>query len=219
VFLNGSHCRTSEIRLDVTIVQINDQSIQKYLKNILNSARSDECIDFTMMCVFFCLSPRFGAVQVLRFLNSAPKMNLVGTFGRSFVEIRNSFQKKSKKQKKKKNERKTGIFTKTQCLTKSIFLYGCTSKANHCKNLKFSPNVYVMSIKKFWTAKKTSEFNKKFIMIQICNISLRYLKILPFKYLQKFVKIMNICKLFCSVFRKLKHKPPFSSTTGNYILG
>ncbi|KAF0773154.1 Uncharacterized protein FWK35_00000839 [Aphis craccivora] len=30
---------------------------------ILNSERSDECIDFTMMCVYFflCLSPRFEA--------------------------------------------------------------------------------------------------------------------------------------------------------------
>ncbi|KAF0693134.1 Uncharacterized protein FWK35_00033576, partial [Aphis craccivora] len=32
--------------------------------------------------------------------------------------------------------------------TKSIFLYGCNSKTNHYKYLKFSPNVYVMSIKK-----------------------------------------------------------------------
>ncbi|KAF0761104.1 Uncharacterized protein FWK35_00013160 [Aphis craccivora] len=30
--------------------------------------------------------------------------------------------------------------------TKSIFLYGCNSKTNHCKNLKFSPNVYVSVI-------------------------------------------------------------------------
>ncbi|KAF0772814.1 hypothetical protein FWK35_00003632 [Aphis craccivora] len=35
-------------------------------KLYLDSERSDECIDFTMMCVFFlflCLSPRFGAVK------------------------------------------------------------------------------------------------------------------------------------------------------------
>ncbi|KAF0752672.1 Uncharacterized protein FWK35_00022266, partial [Aphis craccivora] len=32
----------------------------------LDSERSDECIDFTMMCFFFfCLSPRFGAVKLI----------------------------------------------------------------------------------------------------------------------------------------------------------
>ncbi|KAF0743454.1 Uncharacterized protein FWK35_00011529 [Aphis craccivora] len=33
-----------------------------FLSIFLDSERSDECIDFTMMCVFFCLSPRFGAL-------------------------------------------------------------------------------------------------------------------------------------------------------------
>ncbi|KAF0772035.1 hypothetical protein FWK35_00002746 [Aphis craccivora] len=50
-----------------------------------HSERSDECIDFTMMCVFFflflCLSPRFGAVKVLRFKKVSPvsdrKVNLI----------------------------------------------------------------------------------------------------------------------------------------------
>ncbi|KAF0764604.1 Uncharacterized protein FWK35_00015650, partial [Aphis craccivora] len=65
---------------------------KKYLKiiNNNNSERSDECIDFTMMCVFFiflflCLSPRFGAVKMLRFKKVTPvsgrKVNLVGTLG------------------------------------------------------------------------------------------------------------------------------------------
>ncbi|KAF0758455.1 Uncharacterized protein FWK35_00016391, partial [Aphis craccivora] len=33
-----------------------------------------------------------------------------------------------------------------QFSTKSIFLYGCNSETNHCKYLKFSPNVYVSVI-------------------------------------------------------------------------
>ncbi|KAF0764858.1 Uncharacterized protein FWK35_00006778, partial [Aphis craccivora] len=33
-----------------------------------------------------------------------------------------------------------------QFSTKSIFLYGCSSKTNHCKYLKFSINVYVSVI-------------------------------------------------------------------------
>ncbi|KAF0754330.1 Uncharacterized protein FWK35_00013200 [Aphis craccivora] len=33
-----------------------------------------------------------------------------------------------------------------QFSTKSIFLYGCNSKTNQCKYLKFSPNIYVSVI-------------------------------------------------------------------------
>ncbi|KAF0769318.1 Uncharacterized protein FWK35_00039057, partial [Aphis craccivora] len=46
-------------------------------------------------------------------------------------------------EKDKKSDGKTGIFTQSQFSTKSIFLYSCNSKTNHCKYLKISPNVYV----------------------------------------------------------------------------
>ncbi|KAE9539584.1 hypothetical protein AGLY_004836 [Aphis glycines] len=65
----------------------------------IDSERSDECIDFTMI-----------------------------------------YQKHREKQKK--NDGKTVFFTQNQFSTESIFLYGCNSKTNHCKYLKFSPNVY-----------------------------------------------------------------------------
>ncbi|KAF0734115.1 Gustatory receptor, partial [Aphis craccivora] len=48
-----------------------------------------------------------------------------------------------RREKPKKILGKTGIFTQNQFSTKSIFLYGCNSKTNHCKYLKFSPNIYV----------------------------------------------------------------------------
>ncbi|KAF0761275.1 Uncharacterized protein FWK35_00022225 [Aphis craccivora] len=60
-------------------------------------------------------------------------MNLVGALG--------SFQKRRENQKQ--NDGKTGIFTQNQFLTKTIFLYSCNLKTNHCKNLKFSPNIYI----------------------------------------------------------------------------
>ncbi|KAE9536780.1 hypothetical protein AGLY_006842 [Aphis glycines] len=47
---------------------------------------------------------------------------------------------------KKKNDGKTEIFTQNQFSTESIFLYSCNSKTNHCKYLKFSPNVFVSII-------------------------------------------------------------------------
>ncbi|KAF0721101.1 Uncharacterized protein FWK35_00026607 [Aphis craccivora] len=75
---------------------------------------------------------------------SCSKMNLVGALGRSFFEFPNSFQKR--REKLKKNDGKTGIFTQNKFLFKSIFLYGCNSKTNHCKFLKFSPNVNVSGI-------------------------------------------------------------------------
>ncbi|KAF0773567.1 Uncharacterized protein FWK35_00006232 [Aphis craccivora] len=71
-------------------------------------------------------------------------MNLVGALGRSFFEFPNSFQKR--REKPRKNDEKPGIFTQNQFSTKSIFLYGCNSKTNHCKYLNFSPNVYVSVI-------------------------------------------------------------------------
>ncbi|KAF0764286.1 Uncharacterized protein FWK35_00004145, partial [Aphis craccivora] len=88
------------------------------------------------------------------------------------------FQKNREKQKK--NDGKTGIFTQNQFSTKLILSYGCNSKINHCKFLKFSP---------------------------IVNVNLN------------FQKILTLRNLNFDVFWPLKHKPPFSLTTANYILG
>ncbi|KAF0759219.1 Uncharacterized protein FWK35_00021100 [Aphis craccivora] len=86
-----------------------------------------------------------------RFVIESSRCRPPALLGRSFFEFPNSFQKR--REKPKKNDGKTGIFTQNQFSTKSIFLYGCDSKTNHCKYLKFSPNVYVMSIKNFWMTK------------------------------------------------------------------
>ncbi|KAF0715503.1 Uncharacterized protein FWK35_00037995 [Aphis craccivora] len=51
-----------------------------------------------------------------------------------------------KKIEKKKCDGRTGIFTQNQFSTKSIFLYGCNSKTNHCKYFKYLPNWYVSVI-------------------------------------------------------------------------
>ncbi|KAF0758575.1 hypothetical protein FWK35_00023617 [Aphis craccivora] len=52
----------------------------------------------------------------------------------------------SKKSRKKKMTEKREYFTQNQFSTKSIYLYGCNSKTDHCKYLKFSPNFYVIVI-------------------------------------------------------------------------
>ncbi|KAE9543778.1 hypothetical protein AGLY_002008, partial [Aphis glycines] len=109
--------------------------------NHLDSERSDECIDFTM---------------IITSRNNAP----ISNYGSGFrckseypwciIEVKSKYFptvfKKNEKNKKKKNNGKTGIFTQNQFSTESIFLYGCNSKTNHCKYLKFSSNVYISVI-------------------------------------------------------------------------
>ncbi|KAF0758673.1 hypothetical protein FWK35_00031166, partial [Aphis craccivora] len=110
---------------------------------ILDSERSDECIDFTMLCVFFfCLYTRESVEIMLQFQTlgvvSDSKLNLV------VLKIAGKNQKKIKE--------KWEFLLKTSFSTKSIFLYGCNSKTNHCKYLKFSLNVYIeLNFQKFLT--------------------------------------------------------------------
>ncbi|KAF0772606.1 Uncharacterized protein FWK35_00006415 [Aphis craccivora] len=65
-----------------------------------------------------------------------------------------------------------------------------------------------MSIKKFWMT-KIHIFTKSVENANIFNISRTIFFLLAFE-----VQNLNF-----GVFRPLKHKPPFSPTTGNYILG
>ncbi|KAF0756452.1 Uncharacterized protein FWK35_00038670 [Aphis craccivora] len=53
--------------------------------------------------------------------------------------------------------------TQNQLSTKSIFLYGCNSKTNHCKYLKFSPDVYVSVIYIQFNFQKILTFFELFI--------------------------------------------------------
>ncbi|KAF0755107.1 Uncharacterized protein FWK35_00010088 [Aphis craccivora] len=72
---------------------------------IFNSERSDECIDFTMLCFFFLLLYTRERVEImLQFQTlgvvSNSKMNQVGALSRSFFEFPNCFQKRREKPKK-----------------------------------------------------------------------------------------------------------------------
>ncbi|KAF0774142.1 Uncharacterized protein FWK35_00001988 [Aphis craccivora] len=161
------------------------------LQFFLDSEQSDECIDFKMMCVLD--SERsdecIDFTMIITSKNNASISNFEGGFlwkseyPWCIIEVKrfsNSFQKKSRKTIKKKKDGKTGIFTQNQFSAKSIFLYGCNSKTNHFKYLKFSPNIYV-----------------SVIYIQIKNTTLnRYLKILPFLILrvENLIQAYNNCK-------------------------
>ncbi|KAF0686484.1 Uncharacterized protein FWK35_00030458, partial [Aphis craccivora] len=96
-----------------------------FLSDVLDSERSEECIDFTMMCVFFFF---FVSVYSITSRNNAP----ISKYGGGFrCKSEYSWCIIEVKKKQKKNDGKTGIFTQNQFLTKSNFFYGCNSKTNH----------------------------------------------------------------------------------------
>ncbi|KAF0767858.1 Uncharacterized protein FWK35_00020014 [Aphis craccivora] len=149
----------------------------------IDSERSDECIDFKMMCV---ITSR----------NNAPISNFGDGFRCKseypwcFIEDKVSFQKNREKQKK------------------------MTEKRSNFQNILTFFDVY------------TSNFYEICRKAKNCNISCKNLKILPtaevFKCSEKFF-FSSVNKLrvenLIQDFPPLKHKPPYSPTTGNYILG
>ncbi|KAF0771464.1 Uncharacterized protein FWK35_00004590 [Aphis craccivora] len=62
-----------KIKYILFLFQISLGPRDKYINK--NSERSDECIDFTMMCVFFCVS-----VYSITSRNNAPISNFGGGF-------------------------------------------------------------------------------------------------------------------------------------------
>ncbi|KAE9525473.1 hypothetical protein AGLY_014273 [Aphis glycines] len=148
--------RRSPIVIQTSIRQMRTKSNPKYLNDnaslylyfINNSKRSDECIDFTMMFFVFFV---FVSVYNITSRNNSSISNIRGDFRWKSEYPWCIIQVKSKhfptvfknlEKNKKKSDGKTGIFTQNQFSTKSIFLYGCNSKTNHCKYFKFSPNIY-----------------------------------------------------------------------------
>ncbi|KAF0752712.1 Uncharacterized protein FWK35_00019143 [Aphis craccivora] len=96
--------------------------------SILDSERSEECIDFTV---------------IITSRNNAPISNYGGGFRCKseypWCIIQVKIFKKIEKNKKKKL-RKNGNFYAKPVFDQIDFFYGCNSKNNHSKYLKFSPN-------------------------------------------------------------------------------
>ncbi|KAE9533964.1 hypothetical protein AGLY_008700 [Aphis glycines] len=112
------------------------------------SEQSDECIDFTMICVFFLSVDNIWSSKNASIFDFSPslkrKLNLVGTLGGQKLKFFNIFE--MNREKPQKNEGKTGFFTQNQFTSKSNFLFCYKSKTNRCKYLKFSPNVYISAL-------------------------------------------------------------------------
>ncbi|KAF0772733.1 Uncharacterized protein FWK35_00007800, partial [Aphis craccivora] len=147
---------------------------------IFDSERSDECIDFTMLCVLFiffvcvCVHENVSKIEImLQFRTlvvvSDSKMNLVGALGRSFFEFSNT-QGKTKKQL-----RKNGNFYAKPVFDQIDFLYGCNSKTNHRKYLKYSPNtieIFDIFEKFFLNCSYTQIFTKSVENAKIYNVTI-----------------------------------------------
>ncbi|KAF0773389.1 Uncharacterized protein FWK35_00003703 [Aphis craccivora] len=128
----------SVLKIDILFTQFNFQNISL----LIDSERSEECIDFTMMCVFLFFF-FFVSVFSITSGNNAPISNFGGGFRCKMhyksqkLTFSNSFQKNREKQKKM-TEKREFLRKTNQIFTKSV------------ENAK------------------------------ICNLSLRYLNILPF---------------------------------------
>ncbi|KAF0761356.1 Uncharacterized protein FWK35_00024777, partial [Aphis craccivora] len=157
-------------------VDFKNWSCVKMAVSFLNSERSDECIDYTMLSLVH--------------------------WGGHFLNFPIVFKSAGKNQKKIKEKRE---FLRKTSFRPNRFLYGCNSKTNHCKYLKFSPNVPYELL--------------SFENVKICKIKNTTLRnsLLRFAF-YLLIPIAQFFLLFC-VFMPLKYKPPFSVTTGNYILG
>ncbi|KAF0752767.1 Uncharacterized protein FWK35_00008874 [Aphis craccivora] len=160
--------------------------------DILDSERSDECIDFTMLCcVFFfflCLCTQERVEIMLQFKTlgvvSDSKMNLVGAFGRSFFEFPNSFQKRREKPKiqKSKIKEKWEFLCKTMLIKKfwmpKIQIF--TKSVENAKICKIKNTT--LGFPKVFLQCNDSDLSSNDIKY---FISRRYLKILPFILIAK----------------------------------
>ncbi|KAE9543027.1 hypothetical protein AGLY_002938 [Aphis glycines] len=156
----------------------------------MNSERSDECIDFTMLCVFFiffvCLCTRERVEIMLRFSTSVA------------FPVRNTEKNQNKKL------RKTGNFYVKPVFDLIDFFIRLQLKTNHYKYLKFSPNVYFLI--------SYSYSDKKIIRIHRDNFFLLAFEV------QILTKIRQNYEYF-QIILPFKHKPPFSLTIRDDILG
>ncbi|KAF0702102.1 Uncharacterized protein FWK35_00026645 [Aphis craccivora] len=181
---------------------------------ILDSERSDECIDFAMMCVFFlCLSPRFGAVKVLKFSKVGPvsdrKVNLVGTLGGQ------NFKKNPKKVTEKRE------FLRKTSFRPNRFFYMVVNQKLIANLTFFDVDKKILDDQKHLKIEYKVPYDSNYY--EICrkrqNLQFSFnvtITIYPQSILENFTttEIFNFSENF-----PLKHKPPFSPTTENYILG
>jgi len=106
---------------------------------VLDSERSDECVDFTIMLLFCTLS-----MYTIWSQNNASIFNFGILFdGKvNLVVLPSSFQKRRENQKNLK-EKKTGSFYAKSVFDKIDFVFWCNPKKNDRRYMTFSLNVCI----------------------------------------------------------------------------
>ncbi|KAE9542780.1 hypothetical protein AGLY_002691 [Aphis glycines] len=178
-----------------------------------NSERSDECIDFTMMCVFFFVSVyniwSSKNASIFEFSPSLKsKLNLVGTLGGQKLKINLTFQyflNESGKTLKKMKEKRDFLYKTSFCQNR-FFFFAITQKLIDGLKFEFIRNM-----------SKLGKFARNFVVGK--SFSINFSSNICKKNSTGFRQKKFMSNLNFGVFQSLKHKPPFSPTTGNYILG
>ncbi|KAE9532667.1 hypothetical protein AGLY_009748, partial [Aphis glycines] len=163
----------------------------------INSERSEECIDFTMMYVFF-----FVSVYSITSRNNAPVSNYGGGF-------RCKIFKKIEKNKKKLTEKREFLRKSIQIFTKSVE----NAKICNFENLvQGSPLIFLqISVKKHYRI-QTKNFYEclkfKFLQNRILENFTSYLD-WHFLYMISFSKYFNVDKIFLTLSKYLIHRHNF----------
>ncbi|KAE9533907.1 hypothetical protein AGLY_008986 [Aphis glycines] len=216
------------MRTDVIPNVNNNIAIKKYTDHI-NSERSDECIDFTMMCFFFlCLSTTFGAPLFEKEIESS------WSFGGSKKNPKNIREKRDFLRKTSLRQNRIFYFAITQKLIDTIEIFNFSNSnlyeiRQNCENLQVI--LWLENLLKIWY-KVLHKYFFKYLVDKIFLALSKYLKILykvphiihwhNFFLLAFEVQILTKIRQnyeYMQIILPLKHKPPFSPTTGNYILG
>ncbi|KAE9539810.1 hypothetical protein AGLY_005062 [Aphis glycines] len=203
--------------------------------NNTNSERSDECIDFTMKCVFFFV---FVSVYSITSRNNVS----ISNFGEVLRKHFPTFFKKIEKNKKKVTKKRE--FLRKTNFQPNRFFYGRNSKTIHSYGFSNFYKIYrkrenlqvILKLKNHKIFCDSISFPSSIYRENLkyhYRKNVKYLKISPFliSYSYSDLKIIRIHRHnliltkirqnheYLKIILPLKHKPPFSPTTGNYILG
>ncbi|KAF0773978.1 Uncharacterized protein FWK35_00000220 [Aphis craccivora] len=175
---------------------------------ISDSERSDECIDITM---------------IIASRNNAPISNFGGGFQCKSEYPWYIIENKEKQIKKKKNDGKRKFLSRTSFRQNRFFLYGCNSKTNHCKYLKFSPNVnrkdndLSSNDFKYFISRSISEHEVIATLVKfhkplsICNIYIKDSKIISQ------ISLPNLTSSWATLIAEIPYRDVLTQTSGDKL--
>ncbi|KAE9531323.1 hypothetical protein AGLY_010529 [Aphis glycines] len=177
--------------------------------DMFDSERSDECIDITMMCVFFFVLFLCVSVYSITSRNNIPISNYGGGFRckSEYPWCIIEFSKKSRKTKKKMTEKRQ-FLRKTSFRPNRFFLWFVDKKFVDDQKVPYELFLFVDKI--FLALSKYLK-----ILYKVSHMHNFFLLAFEVQILTKIRQNYE----YLQIILPLEHKPPFSPTTGNYTLG